>query len=1075
MRTPNILYILLVYLTGADALRVTMSRPRTEALREEDVTIPCDISDVRAGGKIAVQWTRKWNQIITTVYPNIPGSVHSYRAGSYVVESELEKGNAELHIPSVQFSDEGEYNCSAFVTPDKVTGTSVLQVSARPSASLTPRDISVLLGTERTVMCAATNFYPQPVTIRWFRHNKGSPGCVALDRGICTADPVTNGDDTFNVTSHLTLHPTSMDDDGNEYSCTVSHRSLQMDLGNNFTLTVTEQEDNIGAVVGAVIGTLISTLLLVSGIFLYWKLFEKDPPILSEISGNEQMIDMARTTLTCQITGFRPNDIKISVRLRRGETRMDIHTWKSRDHIPPARMTRDDSTGGDRVVIDVEEQQGLVNGAANHQERPLQLELVPVIKTSRLGTSSCQCSIHITPSFADNGAELSVHVEHPALRSPISVQRTLNVIGVAPKLLTIMSPERLIHDEPVTLTCPINGYKPRALSITWLRKDQSQETELVTRDGTGTRILDNRYSHTAQEIEHDDKSYSCISALRIKPNLTEDHGVKYICRTHHPATGQTAEQILDMEVTARPVLDTIQRTQNSLSVGDQMDLSCRIHSFSPSQITVTWYMEDENVIPSHTSNVLTEPNGLFYVTSTMEFHPTIKDAGKRFRCEVLHDSLVEPRYITYTLCGLMSAPSVSEITCDPVYPEIGKPVTLSCTVSDLYPKEYGVRWYMSGSVFTSGERKENIQQDQESGIFSGTLELTLTPTTEHHGAEFRLDFIREHKTVKKTFVMNLKGNPILRKITSDPNKASYGKPLTLRCSVTGCKRGDITVDWLEDNKTLGRHRRTAAQVSVEVDTIHCTLTITPTAEDYRRIFMCSVKQKDTPTAFSEKICLTLPDIPPSLSTIVVHPAMPKAGKDVSLTTTISGFSPKDIIVRWYKGFSTFPNSAETSSDLRIGEDSLYTCSSTLRFTPEQSDHNTSIRCEVTHAVTKTVRQIHYDLCLTGVPDPVVGSRHSSQRPRAERKPFTIRGIECLTDSPRVGDDVTLRCNVDGCNADDCEFSWYNGAYPIEGNTENGDLEDGSGSFSTVTFTAEKSDRSCTVRYTHVPSISTILF
>ncbi|XP_063800153.1 uncharacterized protein LOC134968588 isoform X2 [Pseudophryne corroboree] len=628
-----------------------MNKPVIRALREDNVTIPCNISDVGPNRTIAVYWTRIWNGSRHDVYHYAPNQT-VFRAGSYVVEIEIYKGNAELHLPRVQFSDEGEYTCTVIVTPNSVEGKASLQVSARPSASLTPGDISVLLGTERSVMCEATNFYPQPVTIRWFRHNKGSPGCVALDRGICNTDPVTNGDDTFNVTSHLTLHPTSMDDDGNKYSCIVSHRSRKSDLVRTFTLTVTEQEDITGAVAGAVIGTLIFSLLLVSAVVLYMKVFQNGPPRLSEILGNEQMIDMARTTLTCQITGFRPNDIKISVHLRRGEMISVLHTWKSGDPIPPARMTRDDSTGGDRVVIGVEEQQGLINGAANHQERPLQLELVPVIKTSRLGTSSCQCSIHITPSFADNGAELSVHVEHLALRSPISVRRTLNVIGVAPKLLTIMAPDRLTHYETVTLTCPINGYKPRALSVTWLRKDQNQETELVTRDGTGTRILDNRYSHTAQEIEHDNKSYSCISALRIKPNVNEDQGVKYICRTHHPATAHRAEQVLDMEVTARPVLDTIQRTQNSLSVGDQMDLSCRIHSFSPSQITVTWYMEDETVIPSHTSNVLTEPNGLFYVTSTMEFHPTIKDAGKRFRCEVLHDSLVEPRSITYTLCDL---------------------------------------------------------------------------------------------------------------------------------------------------------------------------------------------------------------------------------------------------------------------------------------------------------------------------------------------------------------------------------------------------------------------------------------
>ncbi|XP_063800157.1 uncharacterized protein LOC134968591 isoform X2 [Pseudophryne corroboree] len=1083
MKPPDVLYLLLISLKGADALRVTMTKPLIGALREDNVTIPCDISDVGAGRTIAVYWTRIWNGSRHEVYHYAPKET-VFRAGSYVVESEIYRGNAELHIPRVQFSDEGDYTCTVIVTPNSVEGKATLQVSARPSVTLTPEDIiHVELGTERSVTCETTNFYPQPVTIQWVRHNKGSPGCLALDRGTCTTDAVTNGDDTFSVTSHLTLYPSSMDDDGYRYSCIVTHRSLENGVVRNFTLTVTEREDNTGAVAGAVIGTLLSTLFLVSVVILYCKRFKKDPPSLSEISGNEQIIDMARTTLTCQITGFRPNDIEISVCLRRGNTMIVLHTWKSGNPVLPARMTRDDSTGGDRVVIGVEEQQGLINGAANHQERPLQLELVPVIKTSRLGTSSCQCSIHITPSFADNGAELSVHVVHTALRSPISVQRTLNVIGVAPKLLKIVAPLHLTHNEMVTMTCPINGFKPKDVSITWLRKYENQETEVVTWDSNGNNILDDKHSHNLTENEHDDdRSYSFLSALTLKASVSEDQGVQYICRTHHPATAQTAEKVLDMAVTARPVLDPIQKTLS----GDQMDLSCRIHSFYPAQIQVTWYTEDGTVIPSHTSNALSEKKGLFYVTSTMKFHPTIKDVGKRFRCGVLHDSLVDCRSVKWRLSELISTPTISDITCDPVYPEIGDPVTLSCTVCDMYPGACTVQWYKGLEKMDQTQHIEKIQQDQESGKFHGTTELTLIPNIGDHNTDIHMALTHGAESISKTFTMNLKGIPILSKITIDPDKPSYGKPLTLRCKVTGCKPGDITVDWLEDNKPLGKHRRTAARVSVEKDTIYCTLTVTPTAEDYGKLYACSVKYKDIAEAVRSELYVTLPDEVPSLSDIIVRPAKPKVGKETSFSVTISGFSPKSIQVRWCKGLSPFPSDAVTSSDLQIEADSLYTCSSTLRFTPEQSDHNMSIRCEVTHTVKNSIREKQYILHLTGCapdtstphislrtavclsgpggdPDPVPGCRATSQSPRAERKSFKIRGIECLTDSPRVGDDVTLRCNVDGCNADDCEFSWYNGVFPIEGNTENGDLEDGSGSFSTVIFTAEESDRSCTIR------------
>ncbi|XP_075043668.1 uncharacterized protein LOC142103524 [Mixophyes fleayi] len=1060
MRPSDILYLLLIPLIGADALRVTMNKPFIEAMREEDVTIPCDISDFEPGRTITVLWSRILNGSKIDVYDNIPGSLNTNRPGAFMVESEIKKGNAELHILRVQFSDEGEYTCTVIVTPDKAEGKSALEVSARPSATLTPGDISIELGTEKSVLCEVTNFYPQLVVIRWVRHSKDPPGCVALDRGTCTSVPATNGDKTFNVTSHLTLNPTR-GDDGNKYSCIVTHRSLDTELVRNFTLTVTEREDNTGAVIGAVIGTLISTLLLVAAVLFYFTRFKKDPPILSEIMGNKEIIDMTRTTLTCQIMNFRPNDIKISVRLRRGEEMRIIHSWRSRDHTPPALMTRDSNTGGDPVIIDVDEHQGLINGAVNHEERPLQIEMVPVIKPRRFGSFICECSIPITPSIEDNGSELSVEVSHPALTSPVCVRRRLNVIGVAPKLLTIMAPECLIHDEMVTLTCPINGFKPRALSIIWLKKDQNnQETELVTCDSTGTIIQNNKYLHNVKEIEHDDKSYSLLSALRMKPNVYEDEGVKYICRTHHPATRRTAEQELDMEVTARPVLDNIQKTQTTVSVGDQMDLSCRIHSFYPARIQVTWYKEDGTQLPSRTSDPLSEGSNLCYVTSTMNFKPTIKDVGKIFRCQVQHDSLVEPKSVTWTLTDLISAGSVSDIKCHPEDPEIGKPVTLSCMISDMCLNSYETRWHLRGSRVDSKICKNYIQEDPESGMSSGPAELTLTPTIEHHGAEFRLDVIKMTETVKKYFTMSLRGIPILSKISSDPNNPSYGRPLTLRCNVIGCRREDIMVDWLENDKQLERHRAT---VTVEKESLSCVLNITPTAEDYGKHYTCSVTHKDITEPIRKQICLSLPDKPPSLSDIIAQPARPEVGKETSLTATISGFSPREIQVRWYKGFSTFPSNAVTSSDLRIGADSLYTCSSTLRFTPERSDHNTSIRCEVTHTVTKSIREKHYNLRLAGEPDPVDGSRKTSQSPKDEKR-FEIRGIECVTERPRVGEEVTLRCNVGGCDEDDSMFSWYKGIFPIDGEMENRNLEDGSGSFSTVTFKAEESDRNCTIRF-----------
>ncbi|KAG8534761.1 hypothetical protein GDO81_018613, partial [Engystomops pustulosus] len=94
---------------------------------------------------------------------------------------------------------------------------------------------------------------------------------------------------------------------------------------------ITEKADNTGTVVTAVILTLLTVILLSAAAFLYHQAFTKDPPTLSEITGSDEMIDMNRTTLTCHITGFRPNDLEISVCLRRRGAKEQIVLRRSRD------------------------------------------------------------------------------------------------------------------------------------------------------------------------------------------------------------------------------------------------------------------------------------------------------------------------------------------------------------------------------------------------------------------------------------------------------------------------------------------------------------------------------------------------------------------------------------------------------------------------------------------------------------------------------------------------------------------------------------------------------------------------
>lgn len=114
-------------------LRVTGKDVPIEALRGDDVTIPCLLSGVPIPlnlQKVTVVWTlRLQNGIEREVYSFQRSSHQSWRNRSHMNDRDLQQGNASLSIPNIQIEDEGDYICFVIVTPDSGTTTSTLHVS----------------------------------------------------------------------------------------------------------------------------------------------------------------------------------------------------------------------------------------------------------------------------------------------------------------------------------------------------------------------------------------------------------------------------------------------------------------------------------------------------------------------------------------------------------------------------------------------------------------------------------------------------------------------------------------------------------------------------------------------------------------------------------------------------------------------------------------------------------------------------------------------------------------------------------------------------------------------------------
>ncbi|KAF5891094.1 MHC class II beta chain, partial [Clarias magur] len=85
-----------------------------------------------------------------------------------------------------------------------------------PQNTIYPRD-DIQLGSENTLVCHSTRFFPPPISVRWTKNN------VDVTNTSTTSRYYPNRDGTYNQFSHLPFTP----QEGDVYTCTVQHKTLE--------------------------------------------------------------------------------------------------------------------------------------------------------------------------------------------------------------------------------------------------------------------------------------------------------------------------------------------------------------------------------------------------------------------------------------------------------------------------------------------------------------------------------------------------------------------------------------------------------------------------------------------------------------------------------------------------------------------------------------------------------------------------------------------------------------------------------------------------------------------------------
>ncbi|XP_038663980.1 uncharacterized protein LOC119971843 [Scyliorhinus canicula] len=1044
--------------TPTETLDVTIFASPKKVLVEDDVFLECKItgSQTLDLSNVGVQWTGPQNQ---EIFIFNGGIFTPKRQGAKMSQNKLQEGDASLHLTNIQLDEEGKYTCIVFVTPEKVEKSSILQVSARPTVRLSPSEIDILIGSEGSVSCNVTEFYPQDLQLSWQKiPNKGPKEPQELKHDICTGAFITNTDRTFSISSRVTIKPT-LDDDGDVYRCVVTHRSVLPDgLSQESKLIVTELEkpSTHGAVAASVIATLLACVILFIFGLCYWYKIKGVAPEIIECNMPNIFRHLEETTISYKVNRFRPWEIKIDLILkRRDQIERTIFEWCS-----PENKTRLVSKSNTHEVC------LLVNGC---QEDPSFRPLIPEICTNKDGTFRVRCDVKIYPDlFRDNEAELTFHVHHKAIAQPALKVVKLDVKGVPPKVSNIVVPFLILHNELVALTCSINGFKPRPLKIRWQQKgkndelkeivgfDQNNRTVVPTDNGTKRKC-----NHHISEAEYEDKSCGITSVLVIMPDILQDQGTEYICEVQHECTGSVARKSITLIITATPKLDKITYGAEKPVAGEPMTLYCRIHSFYPNNIRVTWLKNNEEMIEESEESESTLGNdGLYYLTSSVKCIPTRADVGKKFRCQVEHETLLQTLEVDWELDQLVSAPKVTEVIADPAHPEVGKPVTLSCKAFDFFPKDSQIFWFKGFEKTNDGVETDDIQLNS-AGLYSRWSKRTFIPTYLDHGKEFKMQILHSetsNKPVSSSHFLKIMGIPSVEDIKFDPPDSMYGTDLTLICNVSNFYPQAIETFWRKNGKQVVSGMTVKGPVREENGCFRLTshLQIKTTAENFDEEFSFHVNHIQLKVPITKTTFLTCPALSPTLSAIKVGPAFPDVSQPIILSVSLTSYAPAPVQVKWFKNEKPFLGVINRPSPV-IADDSLFSSIASIEFIAAEDDHGSLFRCEVLHAATKKIQEKNLKLLLQDGND-----KDGTNENKAPDEDEEVSQITCQTKCPRAGQPVTISCTVKGTTVDDAHITWYRDVYPFEDMSciANTPFKTGVGFTTALTYTPKQEDHNC---------------
>ncbi|XP_053550771.1 uncharacterized protein LOC128642123 isoform X2 [Bombina bombina] len=611
----------------------------------------------------------------------------------------------------------------------------------------------VINGREVTVQYNIYKYFPDALTVRWFRKERGGQELFPLSHSenLRMSDLTHNkqSDNTYTCTACLLFTPSLSSDQGAEFICRVEHPSLKQPIERGTGALVIMSKPNITGPLKLNIcdpNSLTCTLNLT-------KLYPKDIQItwlyrsgqysqeLSSESVSEECADHTfNVTSTCTIPvhlfidptsnicvkwkhesmdkpeskvlsikdpdfPWRPEiqEIPISHVINGREVTVQYNIYKYFPDALTVRWFRKERGGQELFPL-------------SHSENLRMSDLTH--KKQSENTYTCTACLLFTPSLSsDQGAELICRVEHPSLEQPIERGTGALVVMSKPN---ITGPLKLNICDPNSLTCTLNLTKlyPKDIQITWLYRSGQYSQELS--------------SESVSECA--DHTFNVTSTCTIPVNLFIDPTSNICVKWKHESMDEPESKVLSIKDPDFPWRPEIQEIPISHVInGREVTVQYNIYKYFPDALTVRWFRKErggQELFPlSHSENLrmsdLThkkQSENTYTCTACLLFTPSLSsDQGAELICRVEHPSLEQPIERGTGALVVMSKPNIT----GPLKLNICDPNSLTCTLNltKLYPKDIQITW-----LYRSGQYSQELSSESVSECADHTFNVTSTCT-----------------------------------------------------------------------------------------------------------------------------------------------------------------------------------------------------------------------------------------------------------------------------------------------------------------------------------------------------------